>query len=70
MDAKRFKDAYAKLDLLDERLTYRIRSRSRGGLSSPTTEQLDARLKELAAYTLELEEILRELFLALGTRSS
>jgi hypothetical protein len=69
MDAKRFKEAYGKLQSLDDRLTYKVRPRS-GTLSHATIEQLEERHRDLANYTVELKEILEELFLAIGGQSS
>jgi hypothetical protein len=66
MDAQRFKDAYERLELLDERLTHRVRPRPGGALTRPTAEQLEGELRELAGYTVELKEVLKELFLAIG----
>lgn len=62
MDPKRFKEAYEKLQLLDERMTYKLRPRSSGSLMQPTIEQLDERLATVSAYTVELKEIVEELF--------
>ncbi len=67
MDAQRFRDAHERLELLDSRATHKIRPRS--GMGSPGTEQLMAELRELQSYTLELKEILRELFAAIAGRS-
>ena len=66
------KEAYERLRLLDERLTYKVRpGRSRGlaPLHRPGLEELEERLRDLAQYTVELREILEELFLALASRS-
>ena len=68
MDAKRFKEAYEKLQILDDRSTYKVRPRS-GSLSHATVEQLEERHRDLADYTIELKEILEELFLAIGGKS-
>ena len=68
MDAKRFKEAYEKLQILDDRSTYKVRPRS-GSLSHATIEQLEERHRDLANYTIELKEILDELFLAIGSKS-
>jgi hypothetical protein len=68
MDAKRFKEAYEKLQILDDRSTYKVRPRS-GSLSHATIEQLEERHRDLADYTIELKEILEELFLAIGGKS-
>lgn len=68
MDATRFKETWERLELLDQRLSHRIRPRPGGGLMRPSTEQLEVEHRELAAYTLELKEILRELFLAIGAQ--
>ena len=66
MDAKRFKEAYEKLELLDDRLTYKVRPRSSATLSQVTLEQLEERHRDLANYTIELKEIFQELFQAIA----
>jgi len=66
MDAQRFKDAWERLELLDSRLTHHVRPRPGGGLMRPSTEQLEVGLRDLAAYTVELKEVLRDLFQAIG----
>ena len=70
MDPQRMKRAYEKLQVLDERLTYKVRaaSGSGGGFSRPGVEQLEERLRHLAEYTVELKEIVGELFVAIGSR--
>lgn len=68
MDPDRFKEAWQRLEVLDDRLTYKVRTRSRVASSSPTNESLDERLRNLAELTLELKDVVRELFLALGTK--
>jgi hypothetical protein len=67
MNPDRLKSAYHKLQLLDERLTYRVRA-GRPSLHSPGLPELDDRLRLLSEYTIELKEIVNELILALGTR--
>ena len=69
MDPQRLKDAYQKLQLLDERLTYKVRPKSGASLSRPTTEQLEQSLRDLAAYTVELKEVVQELFLAIAGKA-
>lgn len=66
MDPQRLKDAYQKLQLLDERLTYKVRPKSTGSLTRPTVEQLEQNLRDLSAYTIELKEVVQELFLAIA----
>ncbi len=66
MDPQRLKDAYQKLQLLDDRLTHKVRPRSGGGMVRPTPEQLEQSLRELATYTVELKEVVQELFLAIA----
>lgn len=68
MDPKRFKEAYERLDSLDQRLSHKIRPRSGGGLTRPTPEILEAQIRDLASYTLDLKDILRELFLAIASK--
>ncbi len=66
MDPQKMKEAYQKLESLDERLTFKIRSR--GTTVQPTTDQLNAKLNDVATYTIELKEILQEFMLAFATR--
>ncbi len=63
MDPNRLKEAYQRLEALDDRLTYKIRPRT-GSMITPTAESVDGKLRDLATYTLELREILREFMLA------
>jgi hypothetical protein len=66
MDPQRFKDTYARIELLDDRLTYRIRERNLRARSGATVENVDERLREVGEYVLELKDILRELMLAIA----
>jgi len=68
MDPKRFKEAYERLQYLDDSMTYKIRRHGRTRLHSPGTEEIDQALQTLGEYTTELKEIVRELFLALGSK--
>jgi hypothetical protein len=68
MDPQRLKDAYQKLQQLDERLTYKIRPKA-GSLSRPNPEQLEQGMRDLASYTVELKEVLQELFLAIAGKA-
>lgn len=62
MDSNRLKEAYQRLEALDERLRYKIKPRS--SMTSPTADQVDAKLRDLATYTLELKDVMREFMLA------
>lgn len=66
MDPQRMKEAYQKLESLDERMTYKIRVR--GTTVQPTTDQLNAKLNDLSSYTIELKEILQEFILSFASR--
>ena len=68
MDAKRFKDAYARLDLIDDRLSYKIRTKSVKSRTAPSVDQLDERVKDLAEMTLELKDVLKELMLSMASK--
>ncbi|HUO86818.1 MAG TPA: hypothetical protein VM617_05465 [Thermoanaerobaculia bacterium] len=68
MDPQRLKHVYEKLQLLDERLTHRVRPRASASLVRPDTERLDERLRDLATFTVELKEIVAELILAIASR--
>lgn len=63
MDSKRLKEAYQRLEILDERLRYKVKPRP-STMSSPTADQVDVKLRDLASYTLELKDIMREFMLA------
>ncbi len=63
MDSNRLKDAYQRLETLDERLRYKVKPRS-STMASPTADQVDAKVRDLATYTLELKDIMREFMLA------
>ncbi len=68
MDPQRLKDAYEKLQLLDELYTYKVKPRPGGALVRPTTEILEQQLRDLASYTVELKEVVHELFLGIAGR--
>lgn len=68
MDPERMKEAYERLRVLDDRLTYQVRPSRGGSLVRAGTEQIEDRLRNLAEYTVELRAIVEELFLALGSR--
>jgi len=69
MDPKRFKDAYDRLQYLDENLTYKVPRHGRTRLHSPSLEEIDDALKTLGDYTTELKDVMRELFLAIGSKA-
>jgi hypothetical protein len=69
MDAQRLRDAYQKLQSLDERLTHKVRPRAGGALVRPSPDHLEHALRDLAAYTVELKEVVEELFLAIAGRA-
>lgn len=66
MDPERFKEAYNRLRLLDER-TYKLRP-NRHGPSRASLEQVEDRLREVSDYTIELKEIVDELFQSIAAR--
>ncbi len=70
MDGNRLKEAYQRLEALDERLTYKVRPSSHSTMVSPSADQIDARLRDLAKYTVELKEILRDFMLSFAKRPS
>ncbi len=67
MDPKRLKNAFKRLESLDDRMTYKLR-RGSSSLSPSTVEQLEKRHRDLAEYTVELKDILRETIVAIGSR--
>ena len=68
MDPQKLKDAYQKLRSLDDRLTHKVRPRSGGALIRPSTEHLEQAMRDLAAYTVELKEIVDDLIQAIAAR--
>jgi hypothetical protein len=68
MDAQRLRDAYQKLQSLDDRLTHKVRPRPGGALVRPSPDHLELALRDLANYTVELKEIVEELILAIASR--
>jgi hypothetical protein len=70
MDPQRLKDAYQKLQSLDERMSHKIRPARGGALLRPTPEQMEVALRDLATYTLELKEVVQELFLSIASKPS
>ena len=68
MDAQRLKEAYQKLQSLDDRLTHKVRPRPGGSLVRPSPEQLEVAMRDLATYTIELKETVAELILAIAGR--
>ena len=67
MDPNRFKEAFAKLEALDDRLTYKVRSKSlqRRGIEP---EQLDERVRDVAEMVLDLKDVVRELMIAIAAK--
>lgn len=66
MDPDRFRAAYQRLQSLDERLSYKVRPRSHRTFAHATHEQLEERVRDLADYTLELKEIMDDMFQAIA----
>jgi hypothetical protein len=66
MDPQRLKDAYQKLQSLDERMTHKVRPRPGGPLVRPSAEQLEVAQRDLANYVIELKEVVQELFLSIA----
>jgi hypothetical protein len=65
MDSKRFREAYQRFQLLDDK-TYKLRNRDRLSLGPPTTQQMEEKVRDLCEYTVELKTILQELFLSIA----
>ena len=66
MDPNRFKDAFAKLEVLDDRLSYKVRRSSQN--RSTELEKLDERVRDVAEMVLELKDVVRELMLAIASK--
>ena len=67
MDPNRFKETFAKLELLEDRLSYKVRSRSIQNRSAEP-EKLDERVRDLAEMVLELKDVVRELMLSIAAK--
>lgn len=67
MDPQRLKATYQRLESLDERLTYKLRPRGGGTFARPGVDQLEEKLRDLAAYTVELKEIVHDLIVAIAS---
>ncbi len=70
MDPQRLKDAYQKLQSLDDRMSHKIRPARGGAMVRPSQEQMEIALRDLATYTLELKEVVQELFLSIAGKPS
>lgn len=66
MDPERMKEAYQRLEALDERMSYKIRPK--GGYLQPSADQINGHVNDVANYVLELKDIMRELMLAFASR--
>jgi len=69
MDPQKLRDAYQKLQTLDDRLTYKVRPKPGGALTRPTPEQMEQSLRDLASYAVELKDVLQDLFVAIATKA-
>lgn len=67
MDPQRLKATYRRLESLDDRLTHKLRPRGGGTFARPGMEQMEERLRDLAAYTVELKEIVHDLMVAIAS---
>ena len=70
MDPQRLKEAYQKLQSLDERMTHKIRPRAGARLVRPSAEQLEQCAARAFPYTVELKEVVQELFLSIASKPS
>ena len=68
MDADKFREAYRRLQTLEERYPHKLRPRRRVSLAPPSLREVEQQQRELAEYTLELEQVVRGLFLAIAGR--
>ena len=68
MDPNRFKEAYGRLETLDDRLTFKIRNKSVKSRSQASLESLDERVRDVAEFVLDLKDIVRELMQAIAAK--
>ncbi len=65
MDPQKMKEVLERLDILDDRLGYKLRSRTS---ARSTPEQLEDRQRDLVEYACELRQLVRDLVVAIGSR--
>lgn len=68
MDPQKLKEVYERLEALDDRLSYRLRSRAAAGSHRASPEELEERLRDVTTYVLDLRELVRDLMLAIAAR--
>lgn len=68
MDVAKLQEVYLRLDALDDRLTHRVRPRQAANMGRLTGELMEARVRDLSQYTVELKEIVRDLAESLKNR--
>jgi len=66
VDPNRFKETFAKLEVLDDRLSYKVRKAMQNRSTEP--EKLDERVRDVAEMVLELKDVVRELMLAIAAK--
>jgi hypothetical protein len=69
MDPDALRQMKDHLEYLDDRCTHRIRALTSGSLIRPTSDELEKRISELADYTLELKDLLRQVIEQLGSET-
>lgn len=69
MDAAKLHAVYDRLDLLDDRLTHKVRPRQPINMGRLTPQLMEERVKTLSEFTVELKEIVRELVESLRAAS-
>ena len=67
MDPKKMKEAYDRLETLDDRLAYRVRPKTHT-MVQPTPDQINKHLDDVAEFTLELKDILRDFMLCFASK--
>ncbi len=68
MDPARLMQVIDRLDLLDDRLTHKVRPRSPVNMGRLTPELMAERVRHLSEYSVELKEIVRDLVDALKSQ--
>ncbi|MDA8017813.1 MAG: hypothetical protein MPN21_10230 [Thermoanaerobaculia bacterium] len=67
MDPQQMKEAYQRLEALDDRLSYKVRPKKHS-MVQPSPDQINAHLNDLADFSLELKEILRDFMLSFAKK--
>ena len=61
MDPAKLQAVYQRLDMLDDRLSHRVRPRQPVNMGRLTPQLMEERLRDLSEFSIELKDIVRDL---------